>query len=64
MRTNIVIKKELMSDAMQLSGSKTKRETVERGLQTLIKLRKQEKIRGYRGKLNWVGDINTLRSDS
>jgi Arc/MetJ family transcription regulator len=63
MRTNIVIDDDLMADAMRASGAKTKREAVELGLKTLLRLRRQEEIRGYRGKLPWSGDLDAMRSD-
>lgn len=63
MRTNIVIDDKLMKDALRAAGVKTKREAVELGLRTLIRLRKQEEIRRFRGKLKWIGDLDSLRSD-
>lgn len=63
MRTNIVIDDKLMSAALKATGAKTKREAVELGLQVLIRMKKQEKIRGYRGKLKWQGDLDRMRSD-
>ncbi|MEA5029988.1 MAG: type II toxin-antitoxin system VapB family antitoxin, partial [Sphaerochaeta associata] len=36
MRTNIVIDDRLMSEALQISGYKTKKEAVEEGLKLLI----------------------------
>jgi Arc/MetJ family transcription regulator len=63
MRTNVVIDDELMASALELTGLKTKREAVELGLKTLIKLKKQEQIRQFRGKLSWQGDLDELRSD-
>ena len=42
MRTNIVIDDKLMSDALRATGLETKKEAVELGLKTLIKLKKQE----------------------
>jgi len=63
MRTNIVIDDELMANALKLTGLKTKREAVELGLRTLVKMKKQEKIRQYRGKLPWQGDLNEMRID-
>jgi Arc/MetJ family transcription regulator len=63
MRTNIVIDDELMSQVMKLTGLRTKREAVELGLKALIKLKKQESIRNYRGKLNWEGDLDDMRTD-
>jgi len=64
MRTNIVIDDELMANALKMTGLRTKREAVELGLKTLIKLKKQEKIRQFKGKLTWQGDLDELRSDN
>lgn len=63
MRTNIVIDDKLMRDALRATGLKTKRETVERGLQILLRLSKQAEIRRFRGKLQWQGDLDAMRSD-
>ena len=63
MRTNIVIDDKLMSETLRLTGLKTKREVVELGLQTLLRLRQQEAIRGFRGKLDWQGDLEQMRTD-
>jgi Arc/MetJ family transcription regulator len=63
MRTNIVIDDKLMRDALRVTGLKTKREAVEHGLRTLLRLSKQAEIRQLRGKLNWQGDLNAMRSD-
>ena len=53
MRTRIVIDDQLMQDALLATGLRTKREAVELGLRTLLRLRQQEEIRRFRGKLNW-----------
>ena len=63
MRTNIVIDDKLMKDTLRVTGLRTKREAVEQGLRTLLRLRQQEKIRGLRGKLNWQGDLDKMRTD-
>ncbi len=63
MRTNIVIDDKLMKDTLRATGLKTKREAVELGLRTLLRLREQEQIRRFRGKLNWQGDLDAMRSD-
>ena len=62
-RTNIVIDDKLMKDTMRATGVKTKREAVELGLKTLLRLRKQEEIRKFRGKLDWQGDLDAMRMD-
>lgn len=61
MRTNIVIDDELMAEALTLTGIRTKREAVETALKLLVRLKKQEKIRDYQGKLNWEGDLEEMR---
>ena len=63
MRTNIVIDDELMADALKATGLKTKREAVELGLRTLVRLRRQADIRNYRGRLPWDGDLDAMRTD-
>lgn len=63
MRTNIEIDDTLMSEALRLTGAKTKREAVEMGLRTLLRLTQQQELRRYRGKFNWVGDLDAMRND-
>jgi Arc/MetJ family transcription regulator len=63
MRTNIVIDDRLMNDILKVTGLKTKREAVELGLRTLLRLRQQQEIRKYRGKLGWEGDLDAMRTD-
>ncbi len=62
MRTNIVIDEKLMNDALKATGLKTKKEAVELGLRTLIRLNKQKEIKGLKGKLKWDGDLDAMRS--
>jgi Arc/MetJ family transcription regulator len=63
MRTNIVIDDKLMRDTLRATGLKTKREAVEEGLRVLLRLKKQVGIRRLRGKLDWQGDLDVMRSD-
>lgn len=63
MRTNIVIDDKLMRDTLRATGLKTKREAVEEGLRTLLRLKRQEEIRRFRGKLEWKGDLSAMRTD-
>lgn len=63
MRTNIEIDDKLMSDTLQLTGLKTKKEAVEPGLCTLLRLYQQEELRRVRGELPWEGDLNAMRTD-
>ena len=64
MRTNIVIDDDLMADALKMTGLRTKREAVELGLKTLIRLKQQERIRQFRGSLSWQGDLEEMRFDN
>jgi Arc/MetJ family transcription regulator len=63
MRTNIVIDDKLMRDTLRATGLKTKREAVELGLRTLLRLKRQGEIRRLRGKLEWQGDLDAMRTD-
>ena len=62
MRTNIDIEDKLMQDTLRATGLKTKREVVELGLRILLRLRQQQDIRRFRGKLNWHGDLGAMRT--
>jgi Arc/MetJ family transcription regulator len=61
MRTNIEIDDNLMREVLNSTGLKTKREAVELGLKTLVRLKKQETIKQYKGKLQWDADLNDAR---
>ena len=63
MRTNIVIDDKLMQDTLKATGLRTKREVVELGLRTLLRLGRQSEIRRLRGKLAWDGDLEAMRKD-
>lgn len=63
MRTNIVIDDKLMEEALRATGLKTKKEAVELALRTLLRLQQQKQIRSLRGKLDWRGDLDAMRTD-
>ncbi|MBA3810369.1 MAG: type II toxin-antitoxin system VapB family antitoxin [Caulobacteraceae bacterium] len=63
MRTNIVIDDRLMVETLQATGLNTKREAVELGLRTLLRLSRQADIRRHRGGLPWDGDLEAMRTD-
>ena len=62
MRTNIEIDDKLMDDVLRATGLKTKKDVVELGLKTLIRLKRQENIRNFRGQLRWAGDLDDMRT--
>jgi Arc/MetJ family transcription regulator len=63
MRTNILIDDDLMEAAMLATGVKSKKDTVELGLQMLVRLHRQQSIRDFKGKLQWDGDLDEMRTD-
>ena len=63
MRTNIEIDDNLMVNAMKACGAKTKKATVEKGLEILIQIERQSGLRDLRGKLLWEGSLDEMRLD-
>ena len=53
----------LMRDILRATGIRTKREAVELGLRTLLRLSRQGEIRRLRGQLPWRGDLDAMRRD-
>ena len=63
MRTNVVIDDELMESALKASGKKTKKDAIEEALRLLVRMKDQERIKGFRGKLRWAGNLDEMRLD-
>ncbi len=63
MRTTIAIDDALLREALRLAGAKTPSEVVELALRTLVRLEEQAKIRKFRGKLEWNGDLDIIGSE-
>ena len=59
--TNIEIDDELIREALDVSGLKTKRAAVEAGLRALIRLNKRRKILDLAGKVQWEGNLDESR---
>jgi len=64
MRTNIIIDDQLLSDAQRITGIKTKKGVVEEGLKVLLRLKRQQAVKTYRGKLRWTGSLKVMRRDA
>lgn len=62
MRTNIEIDDETMTELMERTGAKTKREIVDRALKKLLQIERQKDIRQLRG-IGWEGDLDKMRRD-
>ncbi|MBI4715146.1 MAG: type II toxin-antitoxin system VapB family antitoxin [Nitrospirae bacterium] len=63
MRTNVVIDDDLMKLALKFSGLRTKKDAIEAGLQLLVKFNRQTKVKDFRGKLKWIGNLDEMRTD-
>ena len=61
MRTTIDIDDELLAEALEASGCKTKKAAVEEGLRLLIRTRQQACLHKLRGKLRWEGSLDEMR---
>jgi Arc/MetJ family transcription regulator len=62
MRTNIDIDDGLMARALRASGKATKRAVVEEALHLLVRTKRQTRIRRWRGKVAWEGDLEKSRA--
>ncbi len=62
MRINVMIDYDLMESALKVSGKKTKKDAIEEGLRLLIRMKAQERIRDFRGKLKWTGSLESSKS--
>lgn len=62
MRTNIVLDDKLVEKGMAITGIKTKKELVNYALKSLIDRKKMYEILSLKGKLNWEGSIEEMRS--
>jgi Arc/MetJ family transcription regulator len=61
MRTNIEIDDKLLSEAMAVSGLRTKRAAVEEGLRLLVRVGKQVQALAELKGLGWEGDLDAMR---
>ena len=64
MRTNIMIDDQLLAEAQRVTGIPTKKGVVEAALKLLVRLKQQEAVKAWRGKLSWEGDLDAMRRDS
>lgn len=61
MRTTIVIDDDLMDEALQVTGIRTKREVVDTALRMLVRLDRQRSLLELEGTVEWRGDLGALR---
>lgn len=63
MRTNIDIDDDLMRDALDVTGFKTKREAVNEALRALVRQRRVAGISDLFGTIEWEGDLDDIRTN-
>ena len=61
MRTNIEIDDDVMREAQELAGTRTKRETVDLALRELVAQRRRMGMLKLEGKIEWQGDLGEMR---
>lgn len=61
MKNNARIDDELVAEALEVGGFKTKKPAIEEGLPLIIRTRGQDRIRRLRGKLEWEGSLDGMR---
>lgn len=63
MRTNIEIDDALLKEAMEATGQKTKRATVEEALLKIIEIRRQVRAFDALKGIGWEGDLDAMREE-
>ncbi len=64
MATNLAIDPKLLDKALEISGEKTKKATVNRALREFIARREQERLLDLFGKLDWDDGFDYKRERS
>jgi len=62
METAVTIDTEILNNAMQAAAGQTQRQLVEDALRLFTLQNKQNEARKYRGKLQWEGSLDELRT--
>jgi Arc/MetJ family transcription regulator len=61
-RTNILLDEKLVDQGKKLTGIKTCKELVNYALKQLVRQKKQRRILGLEGKIDWTGNLEVMRS--
>ena len=61
MRTNIEIDDAVLHEAQALTGTRTKRETVDLALRELVSRHRRIGVLDLRGRVHWDGDLDESR---
>lgn len=63
-RTNLVLREDLLREAVAVSGEKTYSRAVEMALEDFVRRAKARRILQLRGSGAWSGDLATMRQDT
>jgi len=61
--TNIDLDEKLLTEAMELTRARTKKEVIHLGLRELIRLARLRAVREHRGRFHWRGDLAKMREE-
>ncbi len=61
-RTNIELDVDLVNKAMELTHLNTIKDVVHHSLKEVIRMSKRKELLKFKGKVNWDGDLNEMRS--
>ena len=62
MRTNIDVDEKLIEEVVRLSNSKNMKMAMEKAIRNYLQFLTQKEILGLRGKINWEGDLDEMRT--
>jgi Arc/MetJ family transcription regulator len=62
-RTNLVLREELLQEAVRLSGERTYSRTVERALEDFVRRIKARRVLELAGSGGWTADLADMRDD-
>ena len=62
-RTQVVLNKEIVEEALQITHLKSKRELLDYALRELIRRETQKKLLELKGKIHCKGDLEALREN-
>ena len=62
METDVTIDSDILNKAIQAAGGQNQRQLVEDALRLFVLQKKQSEARKYRGKLQWGGNLDELRT--
>ncbi len=60
-RTNVVLEEDLIEAGLELTGLRSRRALIDYALRQLLRRESQKKILELKGKVQWEGDLSSMR---